>query len=65
MQHGPLDQYKETLEQFQNKIVSGSGLEKIGNVVIWKSNQEEIADILSKMKRLKSLIQIALEMDHL
>lgn len=65
VQNGPLDQYKHALEQLQRKIMSESGLGKIGSALLWKFNKEEVASVLSRMERLKTLIQIALEMDHL
>jgi hypothetical protein len=33
--------------------------------VLWKFNKAEIENILERMERLKSLVGIALEMDHL
>jgi hypothetical protein len=32
---------------------------------MWKFKKEEIASILGQIERLKSLIEIALQMDHL
>lgn len=65
VQNGPLDQYKDALEQLQRKVVSGSGTKKIGHTLLWMFSKEEIKSLLSKMESLKSLIHIALEMDHL
>ena len=65
VKNGPLDQYKHALEQLQKKITSGSGIKKIGNTLWWKFSKEEVTSILSRMERLKTLVQIALEMDHL
>jgi hypothetical protein len=65
VENGPLDQYKHALEQLQKKISSGSGIKKIGNTLWWKFSKEEVTSILSRMERLKKLVQIALEMDHL
>jgi hypothetical protein len=62
---GPLVQYKHALEKLQLKIVSGKGLAKIGDALLWKFSKEEVASILLRIERLKSLIQIALQMDHL
>ena len=62
---GPLDQYKSALEQLQPKVSSGSGITRIGNRLVWKFSKQEVNDILSRMERLKTLVQIALEMDHL
>lgn len=65
VENGPLDQYKRALEQLQKKITSGSGIKKIGNTLWWKFSKDEVTNILSRMERLKKLVQIALEMDHL
>jgi hypothetical protein len=65
VENGPLDQYKRALEQLQKKITSGSGIKKIGNTLWWKFIKDEVTSILSRMERLKELVQIALEMDHL
>ncbi|XTI92171.1 hypothetical protein V2W45_1421691 [Cenococcum geophilum] len=64
VQNGPLDQYKDMLEQLQRKAISGSGIKKIGHALVWKFSKEEATGLLSRMESLKSLIQIALEMDH-
>ena len=63
--NGPLDQYKNALEQLQRKVMSSSGLKSIASGLAWKFSREEVTSILSRMEHLKSLIQIALEMDHL
>ncbi|KAF2186640.1 hypothetical protein K469DRAFT_738449 [Zopfia rhizophila CBS 207.26] len=62
---GPLDQYRYALEQLQPRTISGSGIKKIGNALLWKFSKEEVTSIISRMERLKMLVQIALEMDHL
>ena len=62
---GPLDQYRHALEKLQLKIVSGKGLVKIGDALWWRFTKEEVMSILLRIERLKSLIQIALQMDHL
>lgn len=62
---GPLDQYRIALETLQLKIVTGKGAVKISNALWWKFSKEEVASILLRIERLKSLIQIALQMDHL
>jgi hypothetical protein len=65
--NGPIDQYRSALEQLQSKLTStaASGLKAIGTALAWKFNKEEVTNILTRIERLKSLIQIALEMDHL
>ncbi|OBT88430.1 hypothetical protein VE02_03298 [Pseudogymnoascus sp. 03VT05] len=62
---GPLGQYKTALERLQRKIKGGEGLARVGNVLLWKFVKEEVASILLQIERIKSLILIALQMDHL
>jgi hypothetical protein len=64
MQNGPLDQFNVALLQLQRKITSGSGLQKAGHAPIWKFSKE-VEGILLRTERLKSLIQMAPEMDRL
>lgn len=65
VRNGPLDQYKHALEQLLLKVSSGSGIKKMGSTLLWKFEKEEVTSILSRVERLKTLVQIALEMDHL
>jgi hypothetical protein len=64
--NGPIDQYRSALEQIQSKFTSSvSSRTKIGSALSWKFSKEEVANILVRVERLKSLTQIALQMDHL
>jgi hypothetical protein len=65
--NGPIDQYRSTLEQLQSKLTStaSNGLKKISSALTWKFSKEEVTNMLARIERLKSLTQIALEMDHL
>jgi len=63
--NGPLDQYKLTLELSQAKITREGGIKKLGYFLLWKFIKEEVIEIMAKIKCLKTLVQIALEMDHL
>ena len=63
--NGPLDQYKHALEQLQSKVAPADGIHKIKRALVWKFSKPEVADILARMERLKSLIGLTLEMDHL
>ena len=65
VENGPLDQYKHALEQLLTRIAGGSGIKKMGNTLLWKFRKEEVKGLLSRMEHLKTLVQIALEMDHL
>jgi hypothetical protein len=63
--NGPLDQYKQALEQLQTKLVAENKFQKVKQRLVWKFSKTEVASILARMERLKSLVGIALEMDHL
>ena len=65
IENGPLDQFKQALEQIQAKIVSEGKLKKAADALMWKFRKEEVRSLLDKMERLKTLVQVALEMDHL
>jgi hypothetical protein len=62
---GPFDQFKQALEALQNKITDGGRLKKWGEALVWKFKKEDIASILNRIERLKQLVEIALQMDHL
>lgn len=63
--NGPFDQFRTGLEELMSRLTPAEGLKKIGKALIWKLDKAEVTGILSRMEHLKSLIQIALEMDHL
>lgn len=65
IENGPLDQFKQALEQLQRKMTGGSKMRKAGDALIWEFKKEEIASILGRMERLKTLVQVALQIDHL
>jgi len=63
VRNGPLDQYKKVLEVLVSKT-TGHGFHKIGQVLAWKFIKEDVMSLLLQIERIKSLVQIALEMDH-
>jgi len=65
VENGPLDQYKQALEQLRSRIDVGNGPQNIKRRLVWKFSKAEVAAILVRMERLKSLVSIALENDHL
>ena len=65
VENGPLDQYKAALKRLISKVSPDSKLKKFGEKFTWNFTNAEVKDIFSKIERLKLLIQIALEMDHL
>ena len=65
VENGPLDQFKQALEALQTKITDGGRLKNAGEALVWKFKKDEIASILDRIERLKTLVEIALQMDHL
>ena len=65
IENGPLDQYKQALEQLLSRVEDQDSLQKVKTRLLWKFRKEEVASILSKMERLKSRVSFALMDDHL
>jgi hypothetical protein len=65
IENGPLDQYKQALEQLLSMVEIQHGVQKVKRRLLWNFKKEEVASILARMERLKSLVSIALENDHL
>jgi len=61
---GPLHQYRLTLETIVAKITPNRGRHKIGQALAWMFSKEDVARLLSQIERVKSFIQIALQIDH-
>ena len=62
---GPLEQYEQALKQLQSKIMTEDRPQRVRQMLCWRLNKAEVASILARMERLKSLVTIALEKDHL
>jgi GTP-sensing pleiotropic transcriptional regulator CodY len=65
VENGPLDQFKQALEALQTQMTDGGRLRQTGTALVWKFKKEEIAGILVRIEHLKTLVGIALQMDHL
>ena len=65
IKNGPIDQYKRALEQLQSKIGPGTSTHDIKKRLLWTFIKAEVTSTMARMERLKTLISIALEMDHL
>ncbi|KAF1950514.1 hypothetical protein CC80DRAFT_426705 [Byssothecium circinans] len=65
VKNGPLDQYKLALEQLHAKIATGGGIKGLRHYLLWKFIKEEVMEIMARIGRLRTLVQLALEMDHL
>ena len=64
-QGGPLDDFKFTMEELADKLKPAQGMKKIEKALCWTIEKKEIEAILLKIERLKSLINYALQNDHL
>ena len=64
-QTGPMEQYYKALKQLESKIRIGNSSQKVKRVLLWKFTKIEVVDILGKLERFKSLINVALDMDHM
>ena len=66
VENGQLDQFKQALETLQTRMTDGGRLKNAaGEPLVWNFKKKEIASILGRIERLKVLVEIALEMDHL
>jgi hypothetical protein len=65
VQDGPLDQYKQALEMLRSKGDMTSGMHRLKERLLWKFSKAEVAMLLARVERLKTLIAVALEMDHM
>jgi len=63
--NGPLDQYKQALEQLQSRVEIRDGIQKVKRRLLWKFSREEVASILARMERLKTHVSFALQIDQL
>jgi hypothetical protein len=64
-QDGPFDQYSLALQLLKSKIAPRSGVRKLGQALVWKHVKEDIHQLLSQIERLKTLVGIALDLDHM
>jgi uncharacterized protein YlbG (UPF0298 family) len=64
-QNGPMEQYYKALKQLESKIRIEYSSQKLKRVLLWKFTKTEVVDILGKLERFKSLINVALDMDHM
>jgi len=62
---GPFQQYKLLLETVVARVVPSHGSRRLGQVLSWMLNKEEVAHLLSQIGRVKSLIHIALQIDDM
>jgi len=59
--HTPLAQFKKVLVQLEKKLRPTEGFGKIGKVLTWHFDKDEVKEILFMVERYKSLFSIALQ----
>lgn len=64
-ERGPLMDFKHAMEEIADKLVPTTGVKNLKRALRWKFDKKEIEAILSKIERLKTLIGLALQKDHL
>lgn len=62
-ENGPLDQVKQALERLVFKAEPFQGVKGLGRQLMWKFEKSEMGDILNKIERIKTLVNIALTGD--
>jgi hypothetical protein len=62
---GPLDQFKDAMEGLARKLKPEARIKKFSKALCWTLDKNEISNILSKIERLKTLVSLALQKDHL
>lgn len=63
--NGPLEQYRTEVAGLLEKIDPRSKLKKATQTILWKMTKDDVKDMLMRTERMKSVILIALEMDHM
>jgi len=62
---GPFDQFALALQELKTKVAPVSGMRKLGQMLVWKHIKEDVQALLSQIERLKTLVGVALEVDHM
>lgn len=65
VENGPLDQYKQALEQLVSKVEMDGRAQRMKKRLTWKFTKGEVDGILKRIERVKSLVVIALGTDSL
>lgn len=66
VQHGPLDQFRSALERLSEKLITpGNSFAKTAKVLTWTLKKYDVKELLSTIERIKSLLSLALQNDHL
>lgn len=62
---GPLEQFRTLLTNIEVKLIPpGSTAQKMRQRIMWMIDKDEVQHVLNGMERIKSLINIALQLDN-
>jgi hypothetical protein len=64
-ENGPLEQFRNSLEELAAKLNPSSGYRKAGRSLLWTFDKIDINNILARIERLKALISVALSRDQM
>lgn len=62
---GPLDQYKQAMENLAERLEPKSGIKDLQKRLNWTFDKKHIKETLDEIERLKALISLALQEDNL
>lgn len=63
--HGPIDQLKCALVDIYSKVKPAAGLRKVGRSFVWPFQKGQVKDLLTTIEHQKSLLLIAMQIDHM
>jgi hypothetical protein len=62
---GPLRQIRQILEGLRSKLQPVQGLKKVGKVLLWPFEKKEVDEIVHRIERQKTWLNLALQNDHM
>jgi hypothetical protein len=62
---GPLSQIRQILEDLRSKLQPVQGLKKVGEVLLWPFEKKDVDEIVHRIERQKTWLNLALQNDHM
>lgn len=62
---GPLDEFKRAMDDLADKLSPAKGVKKLTRALLWTLDKKDVDILLSEIERLKTLVGLALQNDHL
>ena len=60
-----LDLLRRSLEELAKKLKPEHGMKSLGRRLVWPLDKKEIMETLAKIERVKSLVELALQREHM